>query len=70
MGELDQRAAHVIVRAEVVSRTVDEEGTEQPPRVLELYLELDLVKQSEGWLVDNVRNLPFGTDGGASDAGG
>lgn len=70
VGDLDQRAAHVIVQAEVVSRTVDEEGNEQPPRVLELYLELDLVKQSEGWLVDNVRNLPFGTGGGGSEAGG
>lgn len=69
-GDLDQRAAHVIVQAEVVSRTVDADGNEQPPRVLELYLELDLVKQSEGWLVDNVRNLPFGAAGEGSGARG
>lgn len=69
-GDLDQRAAHVIVQAEVVSRTVDADGNEQPPRVLELYLELDLVKQSEGWLVDNVRNLPFGAAGEGSGTRG
>lgn len=60
VGELDDRAAHVIVQTETVSRTVDPEGNPVPPRVLTFWLELDLVRQGGGWLVDGVRNLNFG----------
>ncbi|MBI2170184.1 MAG: hypothetical protein HYU28_11910 [Actinobacteria bacterium] len=60
VGEGDSRAAHVIVQTETVSHTTDLEGNAQPARVLTFWLELDLVKQKEGWRVDGVRNLNFG----------
>ena len=63
LGDVDDRAAHVIVSAETVSRTVDEAGGAQPPRRVSFWLELDLVKQDGGWLIDGVRNLNFGARG-------
>lgn len=79
VGDVDSRAAHVVVQAFTVSSVVDEEGTvgRRPP--FEFFIELDLVHQDEGWLVDAVANLNFagppaapggGAPGGGAPGGG
>jgi len=68
VGASDAKSATVITHALVNVTAYDGKGNAQPPRRVEFYIQLDLVKQSGRWLVDGVENLNFGAPAQPSSA--
>ncbi|HVM40948.1 MAG TPA: hypothetical protein VM618_09260 [Acidimicrobiia bacterium] len=60
VGEVDDRAAHVVVQAEIATTLAGEGGAPEGRGSVSVYLELDLVHQDGDWLVDGLNNLNFG----------